>query len=93
MAKAGLFERAKIRIPTDKGMRTFITVWLGQLVSTVGSGLTGFALGVWVYQETGSTTMFALNLLAFALPNLLLSPISGVAADRWDRRVVMIMSD
>ena len=93
MAKAGLLERAKIRIPSDKGMRTFIIVWLGQLVSTVGSGLTGFALGVWVYQETGSTTMFALNLLAFALPNLLLSPISGVAADRWDRRVVMIVSD
>lgn len=93
MAKAGLLERAKIRIPSDKGMRTFVTVWLGQLVSTVGSGLTSFALGVWVYQETGSTTLFALNLLAFALPNLLLSPISGVAADRWDRRVVMIMSD
>ena len=68
-------------------------MWSGQLVSTIGSGLTSFALGVWVYEQTGSTTLFALNLLAYALPNLLLSPISGVAADRWDRRLVMIMSD
>jgi MFS family permease len=93
MAETGLLKRVNLRIPSDKGVRTFVAVWLGQLVSTVGSGLTSFALGVWVYQETGSTTLFALNLLAFALPNLLLSPISGVAADRWDRRLVMIMSD
>lgn len=93
MALSGLVDRAKIRIPSDRGVRIFFIVWLGQLVSTIGSGLTSFALGVWVYQETGSTTMFALNLLAFALPNLLLSPISGAAADRWDRRLVMILSD
>ena len=70
-----------------------MVVWSGQLVSTIGSGLTSFALGIWVYQQTGSTTLFALNLLAFALPNLLLSPISGAVADRWDRRMVMMLSD
>jgi MFS transporter, DHA3 family, macrolide efflux protein len=31
------------------GMRTFFTIWFGQLVSLLGSQLTGFALGVWVY--------------------------------------------
>ena len=79
--------------PTAQSMRTFLIIWFGQLVSTVGSGLTGFALGVWIYQETGSTTLFALNLLAFALPNLLVSPIAGVLVDRWDRRLAMILSD
>jgi MFS transporter, DHA3 family, macrolide efflux protein len=79
--------------PTAQSMRTFLIIWFGQLVSTVGSGLTGFALGVWIYQETGSTTLFALNLLAFALPNLLVSPIAGVLVDRWDRRWAMILSD
>ncbi len=76
-----------------KGMRTFSVIWAGQLVSTIGSGLTGFALGVWIYQETGSTTLFALNMLAYALPSILLSPIAGALADRWDRRIVMILSD
>jgi DHA3 family macrolide efflux protein-like MFS transporter len=75
------------------GMRTFLVVWLGQFVSTIGSGLTGFALGVWVYQETGSTTLFAMNMLAYAIPNLVISPFAGALVDRWDRRKVMIMSD
>jgi MFS family permease len=76
-----------------KGMRTFFVIWSGQLVSTIGSGLTGFALGVWIYQDTGSVTLFAMNMLAVAVPNLLVSPIAGVLVDRWDRRWVMIMSD
>ena len=75
------------------GMRTFIVVWFGQLISTIGSGLTGFALGVWVYQETGSTTLFAMNMLAYAIPNLVVSPFAGALVDRWDRRKIMIMSD
>ena len=84
---------AKSKKPITKGMRTFFVIWSGQLVSTIGSGLTGFALGVWIYQETGSVTLFALNLLAFAVPNLLVSPFAGALVDRWDRRWVMIMSD
>lgn len=79
--------------PSGQNLRTFLVIWLGQLVSTLGSGLTGFALGVWIYQETGSTTLFALNLLAFAVPNLVVSPFAGALVDRWDRRWAMIISD
>jgi MFS family permease len=74
-------------------MRTFFVIWSGQLVSTIGSGLTGFALGVWIYQETGSVTLFAMNLLAVAIPNLLISPVAGALVDRYDRRWMMILSD
>lgn len=74
-------------------LRTFFIIWFGQLVSTIGSGLTGFALGVWIYQETNSVTLFSLNLLAYALPYLLVSPLAGAVVDRWNRRWVMIMSD
>ncbi|HWQ84017.1 MAG TPA: MFS transporter [Anaerolineales bacterium] len=80
-------------VKTYQGMRTFLVIWFGQLISTLGSGLTGFALGVWIYQETGSTTLFAMNMLAYAVPNLLVSPLAGALVDRWDRRVVMILSD
>jgi MFS family permease len=75
------------------GMKIFSVVWFGQLVSTLGSGLTGFALGVWIYQETGSTTLFAINILCGTLPTLLVSPFAGALVDRWDRRKVMILSD
>ena len=84
---------AKSPSKITSGMRTFFIIWSGQLVSTIGSALTGFALGVWIYQETGSVTLFAMNMLAFAVPNLLVSPFAGALVDRWDRRWVMIMSD
>ncbi|HEX2906207.1 MAG TPA: MFS transporter [Phototrophicaceae bacterium] len=74
-------------------MRVFVLVWLGQLVSLVGSALTSFALGLWVYEQTHSVTHFALTLFFRTLPVILLSPIAGALVDRWDKRRVMIFSD
>jgi hypothetical protein len=51
--------------PVSRGLRVFLIVWLGQLVSLVGSSLTGFALGVWVYQRTRSVTQFALPFVTY----------------------------
>ena len=74
-------------------MRSFFILWAGQALSLLGSGLTGFALGVWVFQRTGSATQFAMIALAATLPAVLVSPIAGVMVDRWDRRAVLIVSD
>jgi MFS family permease len=74
-------------------MKTFRIIWLGQLLSLLGSGLNAFALGVWVYQQTGSTTQFALVLFSGSLPGVLLLPVAGLLADRWDRRLTMVLSD
>ena len=79
--------------PTSQGLRAFLIIWIGQLVSLVGSQLTGFALGVWVYDQTHSVLLLALSQIAFSIPHVLLSPLAGVLADRWDRRMVMILSD
>ena len=74
-------------------MKTFLIIWAGQLVSMLGSGLTGFALSVYVYQQTGSATQLGLAMLAATLPGLLFSPIAGALVDRWDRRWAMLISD
>jgi len=74
-------------------MRTFLIIWFGQLISTLGSGLTSFAFGVWVYLETGSTTLFALNILSWTLPGILFSSLVGILVDRFDRRLILILSD
>lgn len=74
-------------------MKAFLTIWLGQVVSMLGSGLTGFALGVWVYQSTGSVTKFALIAFFTSLPGLVILPLAGALVDRWDRRRTMIVSD
>jgi len=78
---------------TPRDMRVFLAVWLGQVVSIVGSGLTSFALGLWVYERTGSVTPYALTGLFAVLPSVLLSTLAGVLVDRWDRRRVMLLSD
>jgi len=70
-----------------------LAVWLGQVVSLFGSGLTGFALGVWLYQQTGSASNFALVALCSALPQLILSPLAGVLVDRYNRRILMALAD
>lgn len=74
-------------------MRTFLIIWLGQLISMIGSGMTSFALGVWIYQLTGDATPFALTVLFGTLPRILLFPLAGSLADRADRRKVMILAD
>jgi DHA3 family macrolide efflux protein-like MFS transporter len=79
--------------PPRYGIAVFALVWFGQLVSLIGSGLTEFALGVWVYQRTGSVTQFALTIFFFTVPRILLSPLAGTLVDRWDRRWAMILSD
>ncbi|WP_110516454.1 MFS transporter [Herpetosiphon llansteffanensis] len=75
------------------GLRTFFWIWLGELISLLGSRLTSFALGVWVYQTTGSATSFALNLFFIMVPGIILAPFVGVWVDRWNIRTVMILSD
>jgi MFS family permease len=79
--------------PSSGGMRAFIIIWVGQLVSLIGSQLTGFALGVWVYEQTHSVLMVALTQVAMQAPFVILSPLAGVLADRWNRRTAMIISD
>lgn len=74
-------------------MLTFIVIWLGQIVSIIGSGLTGFVLGVWIFEQTGDATPFVLIALFGSLPTVFLSPIAGALVDRWNRRLVMIFSD
>jgi len=78
---------------TPKSLKTFLVIWFGQLVSVIGSGLTGFALGVWIYDQTGQATPFAINALFATLPNVLLMPIAGALADRVDRRRLMVLAD
>jgi len=77
----------------SRGMLLWSSIWGGQLVSLVGSGLTSFALGVWAYQRSGSVTQFALIVFFAGLPGILLAPVAGTLVDRWDRKWVMIGAD
>ena len=74
-------------------MKKFLVIWSGELISSIGSGMTAFALSVYVYQTTGSATYVSLITLLAYLPTVLLSPLGGVLADSYDRRLLMIIGD
>ena len=80
-------------IEPPKDMKTFFIIWGGQLVSMLGSGLTQFALGVWIYDQTKQATPFAIAVLFGSLPRIFLLPIAGSIADRFNRRKIMIAAD
>jgi len=81
------------RPPASRGIRIFAIIWFGQFLSLVGSGLTSFGLGVWVFQTTGSITQYTLNAFFIVLPNIILLPVAGAMVDRWGRRRAMILSN
>ena len=70
-------------------LRRFAAVTAGELVSQIGSGLTAFALGLWVYLTTHSLTEFALIEMFATLPGVLFAPLVGALVDRNSRRGVM----
>ncbi|MGQ0837736.1 MFS transporter [Actinokineospora sp.] len=75
------------------GLGRFVLIWLAQLVSLAGSAITGFVLGVRVYQLTGSATQFGLIMLSEAVAAIAVAPIAGAAVDRFDRRRILVASD
>ena len=76
----------------SSGFKKFLALWTGELISSIGGGLTSFGLGVYVFQKTGSAAGMALVTLLGFLPTLLLSVPAGVLADRYDRRLLKSLS-
>ena len=79
--KSRLFVKLALKRIERITMKKFLIIWFGELLSTIGSGLTAFGLGVYVYQKTGMATTLV-SLLAL-LPAVLLGPFADVLADRW----------
>ena len=75
------------------GMAGFTIVWIGQIVSVLASGMTTFALTIYMYQQTHSATAMAFVQVAYITPFLLMSPIAGVMVDRYNRKLMMMVSD
>lgn len=73
--------------------RPFWLLWIGETISLVGTQLAAFAMGVWIYEQTGSALTLAGSSVAAILPSLLMVPIAGSIVDNLDKRLVMIVAD
>lgn len=68
-------------------------IWSGQAFSAITSGASGWAI-IWHVNTTeGSALKLAIVMALSQLPLGLLAPHGGIAADHYNRRVVMIISD
>ena len=77
----------------SRNFKKFLLLWVGEFISSIGGGLTSFGLGVYIFNQTGSAaSMGVVTLLGF-LPTLLLGVPAGVLADRYDRRLLMMIGD
>jgi DHA3 family macrolide efflux protein-like MFS transporter len=77
----------------EKSMKTFLTIWVGQVLSSVGTVVGRFAIIWWIASLTGSATALAMATLMSEIPRVVLSPVAGALVDRWDRKRVLIISD
>ncbi|MER7753814.1 MFS transporter [Kitasatospora sp. NPDC097643] len=80
-----------MRRPT--GFAAFSVLWCGQFLSVVGTRMTNFAVSVWIWDQTGSTTQFTLSLFFAFASTVLFSPVAGAFIDRWNRRLTMMISE
>jgi amino acid adenylation domain-containing protein len=86
----------KIKSDTEnvkENILNFFLVVFGQFISIMGSSLSGFAMGIWVYQKTGSVMNFATVLLIQRLPEIIMLPLAGALVDKWDRRKIMLTAN
>jgi len=86
-------ETAQVKQQSSNWAVPFFTIWIGQALSLIGSGLGGFALVWWLTDTTGSATVLAIASLVQVLPGVILGPVAGALVDRWNRRTVMIVAD
>jgi MFS transporter, DHA3 family, macrolide efflux protein len=74
-------------------MANFLIIWVGQLVSTIGSSMSGFAIAIWAWEITGKATTLTLVGFFSLLPSIAIAPISGAIVDRFNRKLLLMLGD
>ena len=91
------FSKKSSEIATEKQSRllnkNFLLFWQGQLVSSIGSHVSGVAVTLWIAERTDSATLVGVTMIALLLPSIFLGPFAGVAADQYSRKLIIILSD
>ena len=80
-------------INTLKEMRSYLLLWLTQLISGLGSAMTSYALVIWSYTQEGSALGTALLMVCSYAPYVLCSIFAGALSDRWDKKKTLLACD
>lgn len=80
-------------VQQQHSMKKFMILVAGAFISSIGSGLTDFGLAIYILKLTGSVGATGIFASCAFLPAILLAPVGGVLADRYDRRLMMILGE
>ena len=77
----------------SRNLRTFYLISITQVLSQIGSRMTGIALGIRIFQDTGNTTPVLLTSFFSSIPLIVGGSFAGVLIDHWKRRTVLWITD
>ena len=82
-----------ISIPTFKAFNNFnyCLIWVSTTLMICSHQMVALAQSYWIYDNTGSATILGVVGIAAAIPLLLIAPIGGAVADRFNQKKLMIM--
>lgn len=81
------------KITSNKELKNFYVFSIGQFTSQFGSKLTSYGLILWSYKQSGSVLSTALLMVSYLLPSILLSFIAGSISDKWNKKMIMLITD
>lgn len=74
-------------------MRSFTILWLGQLLSMLGTAMTRFVLAIFLWQQTGQATAMVMVAVVNGVTSFAANLVAGPLVDRFSRKQVMILAD
>lgn len=77
----------------NKELRPYLLLWSTQTLSALGSGMTSYALVLWIYLRSGSALQTALLSICSYAPYVVMSIFAGALSDRWDKKRTMLVCD
>ena len=80
-------------VNSGRSLRPFLLLWFTQLLSSLGSSMTSFALVLWSYQAEGSALTTALLSVCSYAPYVAASLFAGALSDRWNKKRTMLVCD
>lgn len=81
------------KVIMKKNLKTYILLWSTQSLSALGSGLTSYALVLWIYLKSGSALKTVLLSVCSYVPYILMSIFAGALSDRWNKKKTMLFCD
>ena len=79
--------------PTKRNFRHYMYFLFGQQFSMLGSMIVGFTITFWLTMETGSPVILSISVFLMFLPQIIITPFSGVLADRWNKKAIIAFTD